>query len=191
MTSLTTLTAQLEALKAQRASLHEQIRPLQEQVSAISNEMSVITEAITVETLKSEQTEQERFDFVMTELGYGTDNVRYHAAQKLIESMGLHSSGYCPFSKQRAADVIIFKYNAARNEQSIQSIKKLISMLKVMDEEGNYKFKVFCQDSEIFAHPDGTFSLRADRFRKDFNTLEELFAYYVDCGECYDTDYGD
>jgi len=187
MTSLANLTAQLEALKAQRSSIYDQIRPLQEQATAISNEMSVITEAITVETLKSEQTEQERFDFVMTELGYGTDNVRYKAAQQLIESMGLHSSGYCPFSQQRAADVVIFKFDTERNQQSISSVKKLVTMLKPMDEEGNRKFKVFCQDYTIFAHPNGTFSLRDGRFRKDFNTLEELFTYYVDYHECYDS----
>lgn len=187
MTSLATLTAQLEALKAQRASLHDQIRPLQEQVSAISNEMSVITEAITVETLKSEQTEQERFDFVMAELGYGTDNVRYQAAQKLIESMGLHSSGYCPFSQQRAVDVIILKFSLNLNQRTIASVKKLVTMLKPMDEDGNIKFKVFCQDYTIFAHPEGTFSLRDGRFRRDFDTLEALFTYYVDNHECYDS----
>lgn len=187
MTSLANLNAQLEALKNQRSSIYDEIRPLQEKATAISKEMAAITEAITVETLKTQQTEQERFDFIMAELGHGTDPVRYKAAQQLIESMGLHSSGYCPFSQQRAADVVIFKFDFSRNEQSIESVKKMTKMLKPMDEEGNHKFKVFCQDFTIFAHPDGTFSLRDGRFRKNFDTLEELFTYYVDYHECYDS----
>lgn len=188
MTSLEQLHAKLKETHGQRDKIFEQIKPLQEKVSSLSKKITDLTEAITVETLKTEQSEQDRFDFLMAESGSGLDHVRYNAANLLIHDMGLYMSGYCQFSQQKAVHVFVFKFDDARNEQIIASIKKLSNLLKPMDAEGNKHFKVFCKDPVIFAHADGTFSLRSGngRSRHDFSTLEELFVYYVANRSCYD-----
>lgn len=190
MTSLEQLHAQLKETHAQRAQIFEQIRPLQEQASILSNSITELNDAITVETLKTEQTEQDRFDFLMAESGSGSDMKRYHAADTIIRDMGLYMTGWCEFSQQRSAQVFIYKLDEERNDKTIVSIKKLIELFKPMDEEGNKTFKVFCEDYTIFAHTDGSFSLRKKRFHNDFATLEELFAYYIENCHCYDDEEG-
>lgn len=193
MTSIEKLNLKLKSIEDQRKAIFEQIHPLQEKAVALYEESQKINEEITKETMKQEQSEQERFDFVMAETGAGVDSLRYNEANKLIQSFGLFMTGYCPFSQQRTANVFFFKFDDERNAQSIDSMKKLITLFKPMDEEGNKQFRVFCQDSVVFAHPDGTFSLRSRYDRKDFETLELLFAHYVAHCTCYDeeedTDY--
>lgn len=191
MTSLEQLHAQLKDIHDQRSQIFEQIRPLQERASMLSKNITELNDAITVETLKTEQSEQDRFDFLMAESGSGSDMLRYNAASTLIREMGAYMTGYCEFSQQRSADIFIYKLDEATNEKSIVAIKKLVELFKPMDEEGNKTFKVFCQDYTIFVHADGTFSLRKRRFHKDFSTLEELFAYYVENCPCYDDESGD
>lgn len=188
MKSLEQMQAQLKEIHAQRAQLFEKIKPLQEKASSLYKKITDLTEAITVETLKTEQSEQERFDFLMAESGIGSDMTRYNAASTLIREMGLYMTGYCPFSQQRSAEIFIYKLDDAANEKSIAAIKKLVKMFKPMDEEGNKTFKVFCKAPVVFAHADGAFSLRSidGRSRHDFSTLEELFVYYVANRSCYD-----
>lgn len=188
MTSLEQLHAQIENLSAQRAQIFEQIKPLQEKATSLYKDISDLNEAITVETLKTEQSEQDRFDFLMAESGIGSDMTRYNAASTLIREMGLYMTGYCPFSQQRAAEIFIYKFDDEANEKTVAAIKKMVEMLKPMDEEGNKIFKVFCKDPAVFAHTDGTFSLRSGngRSRHDFSTLDELFVYYVANRSCYD-----
>lgn len=190
MTALEQMHAQLKAIREQRGQLFEQIRPLQEQAAVLSKSITDLNDAITVETLKTEQTEQDRFDFLMAESGSGSDMKRYNAADTIIRDMGLYMTGWCEFSQQRSAQVFIYKLDEGRNDKTIVSIKKLIELFKPMDEEGNKTFKVFCQDYTIFAHADGTFSLRKSRFKNDFATLEELFAYYVANCPCDDDEEG-
>lgn len=190
MTSLEQMHAQLKDIYAQRAQIFEQIKPLQEQASSLYKNITDLNDAITVETLKTEQSEQDRFDFLMAETGSGSDMIRYRAADTLIRNMGLYMSGCCEFSQQRSAEIFIYKLDSESNDKSILAIKKLVDMLKPMDEEGNKTFKVFCEDYTIFSHPDGSFSLRKKRFQNDFSTLEELFAYYVDNCHCYDEEEG-
>lgn len=191
MTSLEQLHAQLKDIKAQRSQIFEQIRPLQEQASILSKSITDLNDAITVETLKTEQSEQDRFNFLMAENGSSSDMLRYNAASTLIREMGAYMTGYCEFSQQRSADIFIYKLDESANEKSIVAIKKLVELFQPMDEEGNKTFKVFCQDYTIYVHVDGTFSLRKRRFHKDFATLEELFAYYVENCPCYDEEGGD
>lgn len=190
MKSLEQMQAQLKEIHAQRAQLFEQIKPLQEQASSLYKNITDLNEAITIETLKTEQSEQDRFDFLMAESGSGSDMTRYNAASTLIRGMGLYMTGYCEFSQQRSAEVFIYKLDEEQNDKTITAIKKLVELFKPMDEEGNKTFKVFCEDYTIFSHPDGTFSLRKKRFQNDFTTLEELFAYYVDNCHCYDDEEG-
>lgn len=190
MTSLEQMHAQIKDLSAQRAQIFEQIKPLQEKVVSLYQNITDLNQAITVETLKSEQSEQDRFDFLMAESGVCSDTLRYNTANTLIREIGLYMSGYCDFSQQRSAEVFIYKLDEEANEKSIAAIKKLIELFKPMDKEGNKTFKVFCEDYTIFAHPDNTFSLRKRRFQNDFSTLEELFAYYVDNCHCYDDEEG-
>lgn len=191
MKSLEQMQAQLKEIHAQRAQLFEQIKPLQEQASSLYKNITDLNEAITIETLKTEQSEQDRFDFLMAESGSGSDMTRYNAASTYIREMGLYMTGYCEFSQQRSAEVFIYKLDGDANEKSIAAIKKLVELLKPMDEEGNKTFKVFCKDPVIFAHADGTFSLRKRRFCNDFATLEELFDYYIENCPCYDDEGND
>lgn len=186
MTSLEKMHAQLKDIHAQRAQIFEQIKPLQEQASLLYNNIKDLNEAITIETLKTEQSEQDRFDFLMAESGSGMDMVRYNTASTYIREIGLYMTGYCEFSQQRTAEVFIYKLDKEANEKSIAAIKKLVELLKPMDKEGNKIFKVFCKDPVIFAHADGTFSLRGDHSRYDFSTLVDLFDYYVANRSCYD-----
>lgn len=186
MTSLEQMHAQLKDIHAQRSKIFEQIRPLQEQAASLYKQITDINDEITSATLKTDQSEQDRFDFVMAENNSGSDMKRYNAANNMIRDMGLFMSGYCEFSQQRSAEAIIYKLDEESNEKTIASIKKLIELFKPMDEEGNKIFKVFCQDYKIFAHSDGTFSLRKRRYQNNFTNLEELFAYYVDNCPCYD-----
>jgi hypothetical protein len=192
MNSLENLNAQLKAIHEQRAQIFEKIKPLQEQASVLYSQIIELNDAITVETLKTEQSEQDRFDFLMAESGSGSDMIRYRAADTLIRSMGLYMSGHCPFSQQRSADVFIFKADEDRNTQSIASIKKLIELFKPMDDDGNKLFRVFCEDYTIFCHSDGKFSLRGCYNKnQEFETLEALFTYYVATYHCYDSDDND
>lgn len=186
MTSLEQMNAKIKDLASQRAQIFEQIKPLQEKAISLYQNIQELNEAITVKTLKSEQSEQDRFDFLMAESGFCSDTLRYNTANTIIRDMGLYMSGYCEFSQQRSAEVFIYKFDGGCNEKSIEAIKKLIELFKPMDKEGNKTFKVFCEDYTIFAHPDNTFSLRKRRFQNDFSTLEELFAYYIDNCHCYD-----
>lgn len=188
MTSLEQMHAQIENLSAQRAQIFEQIKPLQEKAVSLYQNITDLNEAITVETLKTEQSEQDRFDFLMAESGVCSDTLRYNKANTLIREIGLYMSGYCEFSQQRSAEVFIYKLDNEANEKSISAIKKLIELFKPMDKEGNKTFRVFCEDYTIFVHPDNTFSLRKRRFQNNFATIEELFAYYVDNCHCYDED---
>ena len=190
MTALEQMHAQLKAIREQRGQLFEQIRPLQEQASILSKNITELNDAITEATLKTEQTEQERFDFLMAESGSGSDMKRYKAADTIIREMGCYMTGLCEFSQQRSAQVFIYKQDEDANEKSIAAIKKLVAMFKPMDEEGNKTFKVFCKDYTIFAHVDGTFSLRKNRFNNVFATLEELFSYYIENCPCYDDEEG-
>lgn len=186
MTSLEKMHAQLKAIHEQRGAIFEQIKPLQEQAALLYKQITDLNDCITKETLKTEQSEQDRFDFLMAENNSGSDMVRYNAASTMIRNMGLYMTSFCEFSQQRLAEVIIYKLDEESNNKAIASMKKLIELFKPMDEEGNKHFKVFCQDSKIFAHADGTFSLRKHAYRADFATLDELFAYYVDNCPCYD-----
>lgn len=186
MNSLEQMHAQLKAIHEQRGAIFEQIKPLQEQASLLYKQITDLNDCITKETLKTEQSEQERFDFLMAENNSGSDMVRYTAASNMIRDMGLYMSSFCEFSQQRLAEVIIYKLDEESNSKAIASIEKLIELFKPMDEEGNKLFKVFCQDHTIFAHADGTFSLRKRSYRKDFSNLDALFAYYVDNLPCYD-----
>lgn len=188
MTSIEKLHAQLKAVQERRAQIFEQIKPLQDQALALYADIQKINAEITQETLKTEQTEQECFDFLMDEDGGSSDQLRYDSANKLIRSMGLYMSGYCPFSKQRLADVFVFKFDDARNVQSIASIKKLIELFKPMDEEGNKYFKIFCTGDTIVVDKEGKLSLQNAFDKTDFKTLELLFAHYVKYCTCYDED---
>lgn len=186
MTSLEQLQSQLKSIHDQRAQLFELIKPLQEKSASLYKDITNLNEAITIETLKTEQSEQDRFDFLMAESGAGSDMTRYNAASQLIREMDLYMTGYCQFSQQRSVEVFIYKLDEDANQKTILSIKKLIDLLKPMDEEGNKYFKVFCKDPLIFAHMDGTFSLRSRYSRNDFSTLDDLFAYYVAHHSCHE-----
>lgn len=192
MTSLEKMQTQLKAIHEQRSQIFQQIKPLQEQATFLYAQITELNDAITIETLKTEQSEQDRFDFLMSETGSGSDMARYNAASTYIREMGLYMTGYCEFSQQRSANVFIYKLDNEANEKSIVAIKKLVELFKPMDEEGNKTFKVFCKDPVIFAHADGTFSLRSSsgrvKSRYDFSTLVELFDYYVVHRSCCDDD---
>lgn len=188
MISIEQLNAKLKATKEQREQIFEQITPLQEKAVLLYNEIKEINEAITKETLKTVQSEQDRFDFLLAETGFGSDMVRYNAADAFIRSMGLYMSSYCPFSQQRTSEVFIFKKNDEGNLQSIESLKKLITLYKPMDEEGNKLFRVCCTNYTVAAHQDGTFSLQSRYSTTTFETLELLFAHYVKHCKCYDDD---
>lgn len=191
MTTLALLTARREELKAQRDGIFEEIRPLQAQASAIGQEIASLNESITIETLKTDMSDQERFDFLMHESGSGTDKIRYAASQKFIESFGLYGMGYREFSQQRSVDVYIYKLDNERNAKSIAGLKNLIPLFKPMDKEGNKIFTIFTQEHYIYALPDGKYSLRSDYPQKDFDSLEDLFAYYIRNYECYDDEVSD
>jgi hypothetical protein len=191
MTTLALLTARREELKAQRNDIFEQIKPLQDQASSIGQEIASLNESITIETLKMDMTEQERFDFLMHESGSGTDKIRYAASQKFIESFGLYGMGYRAFSQQRSVDVFIYKLDLERNAKSIAGLKHLIPLFKPMDKDGNKIINIFTQEHYIYALPDGKFSLRSNYPDKDFDSLEELFTYYIRNYECYDDEVSD
>jgi len=186
MTSIELMYDKIKELQKQRTALFDQISPLQEKVASLHNEIKILQESITTETMKLEQTEQERFDFLMAENGGSSDMVRYHEAEKFIRSMGLYMSGYCPFSQQRTADFFVFKNDRERNIQTIESLKKAITLYKPMDENGNKWFRVFCQDYIVWVAADGSLSFKTSRSEQAFDTLEALFDYYILRYPCYD-----
>jgi hypothetical protein len=189
MSVIEELAQKLKNIEDERSKIFAQIKPLQEKASVLYAEMTLIKEDITKATLLLEQSEQERFDFLMEEKGHGTDEIRYRAAEKFIRSLGLYMSGYNPFSEQKSSDVFIFKHDAERNEQSIESLKKLVELYKPMDSHGNKKFRVFCQDYYIVFTANKTIELTGRYMTsKEFPTIEALFEHYVAHCECYDAE---
>lgn len=186
MKSIDQLKNEIAQLEAERSSIFEKIHPLQEQATKLFSEIKAVNEKLTVAILASELTEQERFDFIMYQNGVSIDSNRHDEARKFITELGLYMLGYNPFSNQNMSSVFIYRHG--KNTKTIESIKKLAQLYKPMDEEGNIVFPVFCTDHSILAKSDGTFSLTVGKFVKDFDILEELFAYYERNHTCYDDD---
>ncbi len=186
MSKLLELEQKLSQLEQQKIELQEKIKPFQQKLNSVWDEIKTITTAISEEKLNSELSEQDYFDFVMFENGYSSDMIRYKAAQKLIHDFGLFMNGYCQFSNQKMADVFIYKNDINHNNKTIQSLKKLVTLFKPMDAEGNKYFSVFCKESRIVFSPDNKVFIKTPSYTYDFETIEELFEYFTANLSCCD-----
>lgn len=188
MSIISELEKKLNSIKERRDDLFAIMKPIQEELSTLYKEMTLLGEEITKAKFKIEMTEQERFDFLMEENG-SSNMVLYNAANEYIVSLGLYMSGYCPFSQQKTSEVFIYKFNHEKNVKTIESLKKLVSLYKPMDEDGNKFFKVFCQDSRLVFNSDNSIFFEQIRYKQEFETLESFFAYYIAHCACYDDDF--
>lgn len=186
MSKLLELEQKLSQLEQQKIELQEKIKPFQQKLNSVWDEIKTITTEISKEKLNSDLSEQDYFDFVMFENGYSSDMIRYKAAQKLIQDLGLFMNGYCQFSNQRMADVFIYRNDINYNNKTIQSLKKLVPLFKPMDQEGNKYFSVFCKDYRVFFTPDNKVFIKTPYYKYDFETIEELFEYFTKNLSCCD-----
>lgn len=191
MNTIEKLKQQAVEIEKQRNAIFEQIKPLQEKNAILFNEQKKINEKITIETLKTNLTLQEKFDFLMYENGISSDMIRYNEANKFILDFGLYMSGYCKFSEQRSVSVFIYYRDKEANKKSISSLYEIIPLFKPMNEKGDKIFQFFCKDQNIVVHSNGTFSINGNTLYnsdKNFSTLEDLFDYFVENYECCDED---
>lgn len=179
------LQEKLFSLTTQKNELQAQIKPLQVQLSSVFKEIQSLTEKISEEKLNTNLSEQEFFDFVMFEDGSSIDQVRYNKASSYIQELGLFMSGYSPFSKQKKSHVIFFENDIEKNSKSIIALKKLSSLYKPMNEDGDIIFPVLCKDFNIVFNQ--KWFIQIPNYKYEFDSLEDLFSYFISNFDCHDS----
>lgn len=152
-----------------------------------------------------------RLDGDEADIGYLLEEnhgqLHYNAMRKMIEDLGLHSSGYFPETNQRSVSVMLKRRDPQSLNKTITSVKKVlpfIKPIKVPDADGTRDartmkrlgiFEHTCSEHGIYemliGEEAGVFEIMRTRYRrpqilKSFSSLEEMLAcvqrefYYED-----------
>lgn len=134
---------QIADKEARRAELFKLKEPIDKELMKLYEEITKLNEKLTKAKLNQEMSFEEKFEYLMFENGIGSDMERYREAEKMLSELGFHMGGYCPYSKQKCAQIMLYKGVNDNVEQVYENLVKILPLIKIHNEKGEKRFKLF------------------------------------------------